>query len=771
MPITSPAFSVLVALFVSLVPATVRAESAMTVGPSQAAGKNVLWNGTFDSQALRPWYVGLDSPESGRASVTNHELCVQIDRPGATPATVAVRQRPLALARGHHYQLRFAAHATKATRLRVRLSKINAPYSELWAATAEAAPDARTYTATFDGPVDEENAELAIDLGGSLAGAVPLSVCLDNFELNDPQAELPVERLNPRAIPKIRVNQVGYLPGLPKVATVATGTDAPLEWQLVDAHGRVRASGKTRPFGDDRSSGERVQQIDLSSVTETGEGWKLRVGSDESVPFAIGADVYRRLKYDALAFFYLQRSGIPIKMPYAGSPAFERAAGHVGDKSVACAPESPCSYSLDASGGWYDAGDHGKYVVNGGFSVWMLQNQYETLSRFGTTVVAFGDGKMKIPESKNGRPDLLDEARWGLDLFLRLQVPAGQPMAGMVHHKVHGEKWSNIPTSPAHDDIKRYVRPVSTAATLNLAAAAAQAARLWRKLDPAFSARCLTAAETAFAAAKRNPSLRAERDTPGGGAYGDGDLGDEFYWAATELFITTGKPEYRDDLLQSRFHAPKAGAAVMAGNIGWDHVAPLAKISLLVAPNTLGDDALAEQRRQIVAAADRLLAFISTRGYRVPMASDSAYVWGSNSGVLNAAVVLGVAYDVTRDRKYAGGVADCMDYILGRNPLAQSYVSGYGTYAMHNPHHRVWAHQKDSALPEAPPGALAGGPNSALQDPYIRKLGLGGCPPQTCYVDNIESYSSNEVAINWNAALAWTAAFLDDVAHPTTAHQ
>ena len=144
------------------------------------------------------------------------------------------------------------------------------------------------------------------------------------------------------------------------------------------------------------------------------------------------------------------------------------------------------------------------------------------------------------------------------------------------------------------------------------------------------------------------------------------------------------------------------------------------------------------------------------------MASDSVYVWGSNGGVLDAAVVLGIAYDLTRDRKYAGGVADCMDYILGRNPLAQSYVSGYGTYAMHNPHHRVWAHQKDPALPEAPPGAVAGGPNSALQDPYIRKLGLGGCPPETCYVDNIESYSTNEVAINWNAALAWTAAFLDD---------
>jgi endoglucanase len=763
----TPAFCFFFSLFVPFVPGAVRAETAMTIASpdatSEAAGKNMLWNGTFDGETLRPWNVGLDSAESGRAAVANHELCVQIDRPGPSAASVVIRQRPLALARGHHYQLRFSAHATKPTRLRVRLSKINAPYTELWAGTAEAAPQTRSFVTTFDGSTDEENAELALDLGGALAGAVPLTVCLDDVELNDPQAELPIERLQPRAIPKVRVNQLGYLPGLPKIGTVATGVDAPLDWQLVDAHGRLRASGKTRPFGDDHSSGERVQQIDFSSVTATGAGWRLRVGGEESAPFSIGADVYRRLKYDALAFFYLQRSGIPIKMPYAGSPAFERAAGHLGDKSVACAPESPCSYSLDASGGWYDAGDHGKYVVNGGFSVWLLQNEYETLSRFGSTASGFGDGKMKIPESKNGRPDLLDEARWGLDLFLRLQVPAGQPMAGMVHQKVHGERWSNIPTSPAHDDIKRYVRPVSTAATLNLAAAAAQAARLWRKLDPAFSARCLTAAETAFAAAKRNPAVRAERDTPGGGAYGDGELDDEFYWAAAELFITTGKPEYRGELVQSRFHAPKTGAPVMAGNVGWDHVAPLGKISLLVAPNSLGEDALAEQRRQMLAAADHLLNLIGTRGYRVPMASDSVYVWGSNGGVLNAAVVLGIAYELTRDRKYAGGVADCMDYILGRNPLAQSYVSGYGTYAMHNPHHRVWAHQKDPALPEAPPGALAGGPNSALQDPYIRKLGLGGCPPETCYVDNIESYSTTEVAINWNAALAWTAAFLDDL--------
>jgi endoglucanase len=750
---------------VALAPAAARAEATMAAGASEAAGNNMLWNGTFDGTSVLPWRVAFDSPRNGQAAADKGELCLKIDDPGKQRFDVVIRQRPLTLAKGHKYQVRFKTRATAPTKLRPRLSKINVPYTELWAATVDADATARTYAASFEGTVDDDNVELAIELGGPLAGKPPLTVCLDDIELNDPQFEAPVEWKQKVDLPAVRVNQVGYLPGLAKIATVATTAAAPLDWQLVDKGGKTRASGKTRPYGDDKSSGERVHQIDFSSFSAPGKGYKLRVGKLESVPFDVGPDVYKKMKYDALAFFYLQRSGVDIKMPYAGSKAYERPAGHVSDKSVPCAPEAKCSYTLDVSGGWYDAGDHGKYLVNGGFSVWMLQNLYEMLTRYGGTAGDFADGKMSIPESKNGKPDLLDEARFGLDALIKLQVPQGQPNAGMAHQKMHGDKWSAIPTMPHKDDIKRYLRPVSTAATLNLAAAAAQAARLWQKLDPAFATRCLTAAEAAYAAAKKNPNARAEPKVEGGGIYGDGDISDEQYWAATELYITTGKPEYKDDLTKSRWHMPKDGGATAAGIMGWDHMAPAAKLSLLAAPNQLGDPAIGEQRKQVLAAADRFLGLIAKRGYRAPFASDSVYNWGSNAEVMNAALVLGTAYYLTKDAKYANGAIDCADYILGRNPLALSYVSGYGTIAMKNPHHRVWAHQKDKKLPESPPGAVSGGPNSALQDPYIRKLGKGGCAPMTCYVDNIESYSTNEVAINWNGALAWYVAFLDDVAH------
>ena len=103
-----------------------------------------------------------------------------------------------------------------------------------------------------------------------------------------------------------------------------------------------------------------------------------------------------------------------------------------------------------------------------------------------------------------------------------------------------------------------------------------------------------------------------------------------------------------------------------------------------------------------------------------------------------------------------------MDYLLGRNPLAQSYASGYGEKALQNPHHRFWAHQVNAKYPKAPPGVISGGPNSTIDDPYSKGAGLRGCAPEKCYIDHCEAYSVNEIAINWNAPFAWTAAWLDE---------
>ena len=89
-------------------------------------------------------------------------------------------------------------------------------------------------------------------------------------------------------------------------------------------------------------------------------------------------------------------------------------------------------------------------------------------------------------------------------------------------------------------------------------------------------------------------------------------------------------------------------------------------------------------------------------------------------------------------------------------------MTGYGTRPLRNPYHRFWAHQVASRFPEAPPGAISGGPNSGLEDPYVQAAGLPGCAPAKCFVDNIEAWSVNEITINWNAPFAWLLYFLDE---------
>jgi endoglucanase len=94
--------------------------------------------------------------------------------------------------------------------------------------------------------------------------------------------------------------------------------------------------------------------------------------------------------------------------------------------------------------------------------------------------------------------------------------------------------------------------------------------------------------------------------------------------------------------------------------------------------------------------------------------------------------------------------------------MGRSYVTGWGSFASKNPHHRFWAHQEFADYPEPPPGILVGGPNSGLQDPITEEAKLDGCKPMKCYIDHIGAWSLNEVTINWNSPLLWVAAVVDE---------
>ncbi len=580
----------------------------------------------------------------------------------------------------------------------------------------------------------------------------------------------------------ILTNQVGYFTDRTKKATLVTESTEAIAFELFDENGNSVYTGTSTPFGYDIESGDNVQILDFSDFTTEGVYTIKAATGEESKPFTIGiTDLYSGMLYDSLNFFYQARSGMEIESQYITSGDAEelaRAAGHTEDIAEIYQTwgYTGTSGTQDVSGGWYDAGDHGKYVVNGGISLWLMQNEYERAVANGTAD-AYQDGVMQLPENQNGYPDLLDEARYEMEWMLKMIVQDGD-CEGMVYHKVHDIKWTALATAPSEDVQRRILMPPTTAATLNLAACGAQSYRLWKELDPEFAEQCLEAAKTAYAAAKANPEMYAplvDTDAVGGGPYGDDNVTDEFYWAACELYAATNDSTYYDDLTSSDWALKVPSdmnggeASGFTGSFDWGHTATLGSLTLTLFPEALTEEESQTIASNLTATADTYMDVIENQGYGLPyqgtMEEGDAfprYTWGSNSFVVDNAIILAYAYEASANTAYLDGAVSAMDYILGRNPLDLSYVTGYGVHTSQYPHHRWWAKSLDTEYPKAPCGVLIGGPNTGLEDTVVLATDweAGQVAPQTVYIDNIEAYSVNECAINWNSALAWLTSYL-----------
>jgi len=123
--------------------------------------------------------------------------------------------------------------------------------------------------------------------------------------------------------------------------------------------------------------------------------------------------------------------------------------------------------------------------------------------------------------------------------------------------------------------------------------------------------------------------------------------------------------------------------------------------------------------------------------------------WGSNSNAANQGIVLINAYFISKNRKYIDYALSNLDYILGRNATGYSFLTGIGSKTTMHPHHRP---SVADGVTEPVPGLLAGGPNPGKQD---RCEGYTFSEPETTYLDADCSYSTNEIAINWNAPFVY----------------
>ena len=555
----------------------------------------------------------------------------------------------------------------------------------------------------------------------------------------------------------IRVNQVGFHPAAPKAAVVVDGaatTFAVLGAERGDTvlRGTLGAPLRWAP------SGEIVRRAEFGALARPGRYVVAVPGVGRSAPFVVGDAAIREVARASVKAFYFQR--VSVALPPAHAGRWARAAGHP-DTAVrvhpsAAGPGRPAGSVISAPGGWYDAGDYNKYVVNSAISTYTLLLLAEQFPAYAAAL------RTNVPESGNALPDVLDEALVNLRWMRRMQDPAD----GGVYHKLTTAAFDPM-EMPARDTATRWVVQKSTAAALDFAATAAHAALVVRRFPGGFPRGGASAladslvreATAAWRWARAHPdSLYDQRRVAGPavstGAYGDRALDDELRWAAAELWLATGDDAYL---------AAAAPLAPPAADVpSWGSVRTLGLYSpvdhALVArdrplPPTVDGAALGARLR---ALADTLVARARASAYGVPMV-ERDFVWGSNAVAANQGIALVQAWRLAGDSAYLNAASAILDYLLGRNATGYSFVTGYGARTPQRPHHRP--SEADSVAAPVP-GMLVGGPNPGQQD------GCAGYPsrlPARSWVDATCSYASNEIAINWNAPLAYLAAALDAI--------
>lgn len=530
----------------------------------------------------------------------------------------------------------------------------------------------------------------------------------------------------------IRINQIGYYPTANKIAIVVFTKASTFEVVSVPDN-KVEFTGNLSAEVFWKDAGDSVKRADFSAFNKIGT-YKIRIPEfGESYPFEISNTVLRKPAYASLKSYYYQRSSYELTAPFAG--LWARPAGHPDTECILHSSTGK-SGKISSPGGWYDAGDYGKYVINAGISVASMLSFYENFNTF------FADGTINIPESGNGKNDLLDEVKFELDWLKTMQDNDGG-----VFFKLTTLGFSGM-VMPAADKAARYAIGKTTASALDFAAMMAMAGRIYKDYDAGYAANCVTRAESAWIWAKANPAIYFKNPSDvSTGEYGDNNVSDEFIWAAAELYITTQKAEFKT-YLEGKSNSLKYLSAP-----GWPSVQPLASLSLATQPNGLSSTLLTTIKNSVITTSDNWLNQITANACRIPT---FGYNWGSNSSIANQGVGILYAYILTKDAKYIKGAAECADYLLGKNATGFSFVSGYGSKTPMFFHHRP-SHADGVVQPI--PGFVSGGPNSGKQDgekyPYSE--------PAKCFVDVMGSYASNEVCINWNSPMTALFAGVDAV--------
>ncbi len=542
----------------------------------------------------------------------------------------------------------------------------------------------------------------------------------------------------------IRLNQIGFYPQAKKVAVVANETATDFYIASPDLR-RKYFSGKLSDLKSSTYSPKKTRVADFSGFKVQGMFRVVVPGVGYSHAFDIAEKVHHPIAKASLKGFYFQRFSIPLTEEFAGK--WKRAAGpshrQIEVHPSAATAERPAGTIISSPRGWIDAGDYNKYIVNSGITTATIFSAYEDFPGYYDTL------RLGIPESRNQLPDILDEALWNLRWILTMQ----DPNDGGVYHKCTNAKFDGM-VMPDQATTTRYVVQKGTAAALNFSAVTAQASRILKRFEsqlPGLADSCLTASLRAWSWAEKNPNVEYNQNKLNEaydpdittGAYGDKTFSDEFMWAAAELSVSTGDAKYLKSV--DLFSDPALPVP------SWNQVKALAFYTIAKSKNITDVAVATEAKNRVIKAADELIKGVEDRSYNTVMGGSAKdFVWGSSAVAANQGILLLHAYRLTKNASYLEKALGNLDYLLGRNATGYSFLTGYGEKTPMHIHHRP--SEADGVI-EPVPGLLAGGPNPGMQDKCTYQSSI----PDEAYVDDVCSYASNEIAINWNAPLVYLA--------------
>lgn len=533
----------------------------------------------------------------------------------------------------------------------------------------------------------------------------------------------------------IMLNQVGYNVNQKKVAVVKM----PGPYQVKNQQGEVVMTISTREGIHDPLSRETLYRLDFSKLTRPGKYKLVHFFGEESYSFVIGDDVYEDVHNAMIKALYFQRCGCALEEKYAGE--YTHGACHTNQVTV----WSDRSKTFECTGGWHDAGDYGRYITPAAVTIGHLVYAYEKYPE------AF-EADLNIPESGNGVPDVLNECRYELEWMLKMQLEDGG-----VYHKLTTQYHGDF-MMPEEEKDMYYAYDVSSMAVADFCAAMALCARTYQKYDAEFAKKLENAAKRAWTWLEEHPEavLFKNPENSGTGMYGDYTDKDERLWAAVEMFYLVAENgeegnKYREHALQIM----KEGIPLV--DFGWTDVAGFGSLAVLRdKEKAIGEDIYEICKSAVLTEADRLQELRKLNTFELGM-SDKDFCWGSCMVVTNRAILWSLAYELTGNEAYMEAIQFHVDYLLGRNITMYSYITGFGENAYKHPHSRP---MHADGIEDPIPGLVSGGPFSGLGDPAAQAMIPRGTAPMKCYVDVMESYSTNEITIYWNSSAIYATAFL-----------